>query len=553
MRTLRVLSSNILAKQSDLIIYADGPKQNEDNTEVLRVRRLLTSVSGFQSVKLVQREFNYGLAENIIKGVSEVLEIYSTAIILEDDILTSPWFLTYMNEALELYRDHDNVASIHAYTYPVSALLPETFFLRGADCWGWATWQRAWHKFNPDGAELIKQLVKHPDYAMFNFNGSFPFTQMLKDQIDGRNNSWAVRWYASAFLNNMVTLYPGKSLVQNIGNDNSGSHSKNTMQYDVDINMGKIFVQQIPIQDSKLARKEFELFFKKKRRISTKSRLVIAKIICFMKETVIGQLLQKFYFRWFYKRFIGPFANMEDAVNNSTGYDSAVILEKVTKSMRLVKTGLALAERDSIILRSPEYSWPTLAALLWSAAYRKGKINVIDFGGSLGSLYYQNRKFLNDISELTWSIIEQKHFVQVGKKEFEDDKLRFFYNIDECIKKIGRPDVVMLSSVLQYIDDPYQLLNQLREFSNCTIIIDRTPVAEGVSEDRVFVQKVPSYIYNASYPMRVFGAKSLCKALGHDWVEVESFYSNDNQYLYAGGNPVKFKGYIFRNLSQFHD
>lgn len=140
-------------------------------------------------------------------------------------MITSPYFLQYMNDALSLYKDIEEVISIHGYSYPVKRTLPDTFFLRGADCWGWATWKRGWKLFNLDSSDLYQQLQVNQQCYTFDFEGTHSYCKMLKNNIQGKNDSWAIRWYASAFLRNKLTLYPGRSLIHNIGNDGSGSHS----------------------------------------------------------------------------------------------------------------------------------------------------------------------------------------------------------------------------------------------------------------------------------------------------------------------------------------
>ena len=176
---------------------------------------------------------------------------------MEDDLVTSPHFLQYMNESLDLYQQEERVISIHAYMYPVKEELPETFFLRGADCWGWATWKRSWQLFESDGAKLLEQLNSQNLTREFNFNGSYPYVRMLKDQIKRRNNSWAIRWYASAFLANRLTLYPGASLVQNIGHDGSGVHSlkSNQNEYLVRLSRRKILLKKIELVENISAKK----------------------------------------------------------------------------------------------------------------------------------------------------------------------------------------------------------------------------------------------------------------------------------------------------------
>ncbi len=157
--------------------------------------------------------------------MTEVLDRYQKVIVLEDDLVISPHFLQFMNEALDLYKKEDNVISITAYIYPVEGPLPETFFLRGADCWGWATWKRGWNLFQADGLALLKKLEEQKLERDFDFDGAYPYTQMLKDQISGKNNSWAVRWYASAFLAGKLTLYPGEVNTLKKGTKSSVSYA----------------------------------------------------------------------------------------------------------------------------------------------------------------------------------------------------------------------------------------------------------------------------------------------------------------------------------------
>lgn len=224
-QTVNSLRGNYLADETDLIIFSDGPKRGSDVKAVNDVRSVIKDITGFRSLEIIESDVNKGLAISIIAGVSRILDKFEQVIVLEDDMVTSPYFLTYMNSALKLYKNDDKVISIHGYVYPVSAALPDTFFLKGADCWGWATWRRGWQLFNPDGQFLLNELKRQELTMEFDFYGAYPFTRMLKQQISGKNDSWAIRWYASAFLQNKLTLYPGKSLVQNIGNDTSGTHS----------------------------------------------------------------------------------------------------------------------------------------------------------------------------------------------------------------------------------------------------------------------------------------------------------------------------------------
>ncbi|HZY83009.1 MAG TPA: glycosyltransferase [Cyclobacteriaceae bacterium] len=261
--TVDALKKNPESSDSDLIIFSDAPKSARDEASVLNVRNYLREVDGFKSVRIVERAQNFGLSKSIREGVTEILGQYETVIVLEDDLITSPSFLGYMNTALDLYATTEEVISIHAYSYPTKKKLPETFFLRGADCWGWATWRRGWALFETDGAKLLNEIRTRNEVARFNFNNSYPYTSMLEEQIAGRNSSWAILWYASAFVKNKLTLYPGRSLVHNLGNDSSGTHSKATNVYDVDVSDVVIDVvgSKPPLKDNQAAVEIFAGFF----------------------------------------------------------------------------------------------------------------------------------------------------------------------------------------------------------------------------------------------------------------------------------------------------
>ncbi len=254
LRTIEALKRNDLAAASDLIVVSDGPKTEDDRVLVDKVRADVARTDGFRSVTLVERECNYGLAESIISGVTDIVNTHGRIIVLEDDMVTSPYFLRYMNEALDLYENDEDVISIHGYVYPVKGRLPETFFLRGADCWGWATWKRGWALFEPDGGKLLIELKEQHLEREFDFNGAYPYTTMLRNQIGGRNDSWAIRWYASAFLKNKLTLYPGTSLVHNIGLDASGTHCGNISAFDAQLAVVPVYLEKIAVKEDKNAR-----------------------------------------------------------------------------------------------------------------------------------------------------------------------------------------------------------------------------------------------------------------------------------------------------------
>jgi len=260
-KTVTSLKENLFAAESDLFIFSDAHKNEKDRYLVSEVRKYIKSIDGFKSVKIIERENNLGLAESIISGVTEIIDQYDKVIVLEDDLLTSKYFLKYMNEALDKYENEDNVISVHGYIYPVNSTLPETFFLKGTDCWGWATWKRAWDTFEKDGKKLLDEIIEKKLAYDFDHNGTTNNIKMLKRQIKGEVDSWAIRWHASAFLQNKLTLYPGKSLINNIGMGGESTHIKKTSVYDSEIFQKPIELKDIAIEENIDAKKEIEKFF----------------------------------------------------------------------------------------------------------------------------------------------------------------------------------------------------------------------------------------------------------------------------------------------------
>jgi hypothetical protein len=236
-RTLESLRDNVLASDSELFVYSDGPRSDLDRAAVEEIRRFLPTIEGFKRITLVERESNLGLARSVISGVTDVITQYGRIIALEDDLVTSKFFLRYMNEALAKYEHSDKVMHVSGYMLPVQnpEKLPDTFFYRGTSCWGWGTWKRAWDLFEPDAVKLLSAIRKRAQLKEFDVLGSMPYHNMLKEQVEGNIDSWAIRWYASVFLNNGLCLHPAYSLVNNIGNDGTGIHSGTTTAFDTDL------------------------------------------------------------------------------------------------------------------------------------------------------------------------------------------------------------------------------------------------------------------------------------------------------------------------------
>lgn len=243
-------------------------------------------------------------------------------------------------------------------------------------------------------------------------------------------------------------------------------------------------------------------------------------------------------------KWYGDFSSWEEAIRLSDGYNSDVILKKVKKASLKVKTGEAAFERDSVIFNEIQYSWPLLAALMWISAQSKGDLNVIDFGGALGSTYFQNKKFLQSLSRVRWDIVEQKHFVDVGKKYFEEDELRFYYDLETCLKK-DSPNTIIFSSVIQYLEKPYEFLEKIKSIGFEFILLDRTSfVTDG--KDRLTIQVVPSEIYRGSYPCWFFDQEKFYSFFHDDYEMIADFNALAGEMKIDHRQSGFDKGVIFR-------
>ncbi|UBF24682.1 methyltransferase, TIGR04325 family [Kovacikia minuta CCNUW1] len=237
--------------------------------------------------------------------------------------------------------------------------------------------------------------------------------------------------------------------------------------------------------------------------------------------------------------FFGNYQSWQDAKQKTTGYNDSEIQNKVKKALLAVKQGQAVYERDSVLFERIYYPFPLLSGLLRIAAENQGRLCVLDFGGSLGSSYYQCKDFLSVLQNLSWNIVEQAGFVRCGKEFFEDEQLKFFYDIDACLKA-KQPDVILLSSVIQYLETPYDFLRILIEHNFKYIIFDRTAfVKEG--RDRLTIQKVPPEIYPASYPSWFFNLEKFLNVFTERYDLIFDFDALD-----VANIPSQYKGFFFK-------
>ncbi|WP_288907981.1 methyltransferase, TIGR04325 family [uncultured Desulfovibrio sp.] len=528
-RTLRALAANDLAAESRLTIFCDGPRNAKDKKRTDAVRAIAHAVEGFYSCNVIEQEKNCGLANSIIAGISDILQRDSRIIVLEDDLITSKYFLKYINDGLDVYKNNKDVASIHGWCFPHTIENPqETFFLRGADCWGWGTWKRAWSLFEPDAQVLLQRLRQlHLEHA-FNCDGAYDYMGMLRATRDGKVSSWAVRWRASAFVHHMHTLYPSRSLVKHNGADGSGTNFGETDTLDVPLSSTPVQVLEQPAVEDNTMHQAEKAFLERLHNQPSFSRTLRKKIRHFFpflpsRKTckalckdclppVVWRAAQRL--RRHEKAtprlcWEGDYPDWQSAVDASTGYDQEAIFVKVRDAARAVRDGKALWERDSVLFYHKEHNLPLLSALMSVAAWNRGRLRVLDFGGAFGSVYWQHKPLLHKLDALSWNVVEQPHVVACGQKEFSTDALQFWPDMESCAAA-NQIDVVLFSSVLQYLEFPYERLQQALTLQPYAIIIDRTPFAS--KGERLTVQHVSQEIYPASYACRWLN-KTYVKAL----------------------------------------
>lgn len=522
-QTVEALKNNHLALQSELFIFSDGEKTPKD-PKVLAVRDYIRTIDGFKKIEITESPVNKGLANSIISGVTKIVNQYGKIIVLEDDIVTSPHFLKFMNDALLMYENDEDVACITGYTYPIKTKTQKSFFIKGADCWSWATWKKGWDLFEENGQTLLHELKAKNLEKEFNFNNSAPYIKMLQDKIDGKNDSWAINWYASAFLKNKLCLYLSQPVAKNIGFTADATHCGPNKFFDVKISPDPVELEKIDSIEDKKMRKEFE---KALHKIHKKNSLPQRAKNFFLKKI---KKLKKY-------GFSGDYKSWEEVEKLCGGYSKTNILDKTLASTLKVKNGEAVFERDSYIFDKVQYSWPLLASLFKVAAENQNSLKVLDFGGALGSHYFQNRGFLKPVKIESWTVVEQPHYVKAGSEQVADGVLSFVESIDE----VKNADVLILSSVLQYLKAPYEWLDKFIEKGIKYIIIDRTALSlEG--RDRLTLQKVPPEIYEASYPAWFLDEKKLLSKFEEKYSLIRDFNVTIDS---ADGIPSTYKGYFF--------
>ena len=244
----------------------------------------------------------------------------------------------------------------------------------------------------------------------------------------------------------------------------------------------------------------------------------------------------------------GNYTSWQEAKQHSSGYESSVILETVKNALLKVKNGEAVYERDSVLFDKIQYSFPLLSALMWISSKTK-ELNVVDFGGSLGSSYFQNKFFIDSVNaNVIWNVVEQEHFVNCGLHHFQSEKLKFYHTIDECFQS-EKTNVLILSGVLQYLETPQKILNFISNFHFDYIIIDLTGILVNSNKSILTLQQIPESIYKASYPCWFFNEKEMMDVFADNYNLIYDFDCELGNDLSLNNQiKAKYKGYFYTKI-----
>jgi hypothetical protein len=285
-KTVEALSKNLLASESELFVYSDYPKDTAATDRVEEVRAYIKTIQGFKSVTIAERDKNWGLAASIIDGVTNVVNKYGKVIVLEDDIVTSPYFLTFMNDALDFYADKPEVWHVSGFTYPHIKGVKDAFFWRSMNCWGWATWKNRWCYFEKVPEKLIATFSKRDIYRFNIYGADDMWGQVLANQT-GKINSWAIFWEAVIFQHNGLCLDPAVSFVRNIGLDGTGVHCGITSSYSSDVLCNKkICFNEIKIRENRKAVRAIMRFYNREHGKKNVVNRIIGKAKYIVKKSI---------------------------------------------------------------------------------------------------------------------------------------------------------------------------------------------------------------------------------------------------------------------------
>lgn len=518
--------------------FADGAKGPADTAAVAAIRAQLRGVDWCE-LRLTERAGNLGLGRSVLAGVTEVAARHEAFLVWEDDLICVPGTYAWMSAALRHYADDVRVMSVSGWTHP--RIVPadagrEPYFDGRADCWVWGTWSRAWRGMGNETAleklAAARRSGVHPDA----YGTDLP----VMARQEATRNTWAVRWLYHHMQHGGLCLRPPWSMVEHIGFDEA-TNAAEAWEW---INPPLRPVPPIPAawpaprvhpECRGLWRRANPpaLFWARcRRRLKRDLEL-------FARHMVPRPVRRWLASRWQDIRWEGDYAGWPEARRAAGGYDQERILQRSIRALRKVRAGGARYEQDGVAFHAPPGGWPAMTAIRAQAAQSDGRLGLVDFGGALGSLYYKYKTVWDGIADVRWQVIEQPHYVAAGQREFADGRLTFHVQA-EAAAVARTSDVLLLSSVLQYLEQPHENLDALLAHRFALVVLDRTPLITR-GRDRLTVQQVPPAVGRASYPCWHFDRDRLLAHFAADYDLQLEFPGADG----ALGGAI-YRGFVFR-------
>jgi putative methyltransferase (TIGR04325 family) len=519
-----------LQKESVPLIYAfaDGAKAAGDADTVAEVRRLLKEIDWCE-VRLVEREENLGLGANVLAGVGEVAARHEAFVVWEDDLICVPGTYAWVCAALRHYANDTHVLSVTAWTHPEitpAGVVDQPYFDRRAECWVWGGFARSWVGMERTAREKIAALEARGVSA-----GAYGADLPRMARVERRRNIWAVRWLYHHLERDGLCLRPPWSLVEHIGFDEDATNAAQAERWR---NPALREAPPIPaVWPEPVEQRECQALWQTanppeslaalvKGKASSAGRRGLRLAKALGRRVVPERVLGRLRVWWGWKWFRGDYATWAEARAASGGYADGAILDRVLSATLAVQRGQAAFERDGVLFYEPMPDEPLLTTLAHVPRGPDG-LRVLDFGGSLGSTYWRLRSHVPDEAKMSWDVVEQSAFVEVGKKHVASGRLRFFSDVYEA-EEAGRHDVLLCSCVLQYLEDPLRALAEWRVLSIPYLLLYNVPL-HTPGPDLLRVQHVPPVIYPASYPVWFFNREKFLARLEPDYDVVSEFPS----------------------------
>lgn len=528
-------------------VFLDGPAKAEDVSAGESIRQVLAQMDWCQT-KLTERKAHLGISKSIILGMAELFETHESAIVYEDHLATVPGTYAYLAQALHEYRDHAEVMSVTGWTHP--RITPpddkeQPYFDGRAEYRSWGTWRRAWQGMElAEPSSLLRQCHQKGIWSR-KYGDDLP--NLLHSREDG--TFWVGCWLYWHMVHHGLCLRPPHSMVDyevagtaaQITSSDHGSWRNPPLQASPPLPTVWPKPEEHPAC-VKLWRKACKQQQSAGKTSGVFSRLKSTVTAAFSKPEpppVVQTPMPRHEVI-----FTGPHASWaEAAALCDEGYASPQIVEQVRCAALRVKEGKAAYERDSITFDVLEHPWPVLSAIYRAARLKGRPVRVLDFGGALGSTYFQTRSMLGAEWVAQWCVVEQPAFVRAGREDFEDGTLRFAAEGHDCFE--GQcADVLLLSGVLQFLDDPDAWLDHMISWGASHVLVDRTPVwLDDAKPDTIAVQTVSGVIYPVKYPMRFLSRPKFLAHFKPRYRLATQFDAMDTfQYL---GSTVPCQGFLF--------